>query len=297
MNTTEIRSGTPDLFGDRLRATGDTLSPTIRRVLHFIDKNRVMVLASSAAQLAASIGTSDATVVRAVQALGFAGLGDLRQAVATTLGQKSNPADNMRRTLAEIGSSAERAIDVVLEIHHEAVEALRAPEIRSAIAAAVTALYPASSIFVFGMGPSAALARYVVGLLRRNGRPAQALDATGIALADQLLGLRREDALLALAYGRPYREVVATLAEARRLELPLVLVTDSASGKLTRGADVIILAQRGRAGRVALHGSTLILLEALVLGLAASDERRAVGTLERLSSLRDIIERTASGGA
>jgi hypothetical protein len=84
------------------------------------------------------------------------------------------------------------------------------------------------------------------------------LDATGIGLADQLIDLHRGDAVLILAYGRAYREVAATFAEASQLGLPTVLVTDSLDGKLARKAGVVIPAKRGRANRVALHGTTLV---------------------------------------
>lgn len=40
--------------------------------------------------------------------------------------------------------------------------------------------------------------------LNRAGRRTLCLDASGIMLADQLLGLSEGDAVLAMAYGRPY---------------------------------------------------------------------------------------------
>jgi DNA-binding MurR/RpiR family transcriptional regulator len=278
-----------DLFGRRAAAAQSALSPAARRVIRFIDQNRVATLASSAAELASSIGTSDATVVRAVQALGFEGLGDLRQALVASLDQHATPADQMRRTLADVGEDADRAIELVLETQREALDALRSPAARQQITAAVSALHGAERIMVFGIGPSAALAQYVSVLLGRTGRTARPLDATGIALADQLLGLRSGDALLVLAYTRPYREVVAVFTEARRLGLPVILVTDSLDSKLGRFADVIVAARRGRAARVALHGATLVVLEAVVLGLAASNRTGAMATLERLNDLREAI--------
>jgi DNA-binding MurR/RpiR family transcriptional regulator len=128
-----------------------------------------------------------------------------------------------------------------------------------------------------------------VTLLGRTGRTTRGPDATGIALADQLLDLGAGDALLVLAYGRSYREVVAVFAEARRLSLPLVLVTDS----LDRGTRAV---RRGGCACVARAVSTRIAsrgdphaLEALALGLAAALGDRAVATLERLNDLRAAI--------
>jgi len=278
-----------DPFAARLRAADSLLSPTARRVIRFIDRNRVTALASSASELAASIGTSDATVIRAVQAIGFEGLPELRQTLADTLERGSTPAHRMQRTIADVGESAGRAIAFVLKTHQQGIDALQSPEAHRAFAAAVSTLHRAERIVVFGVGPSAPLAHYLAILFGRNGRRARALDATGISLADQLLDLRDGDALLVLAYGRSYREAVVTFAEAKRLRLPIVLVTDSLDRKLASRADVVVPAPRGRADRVALHGTTLIALEAIVLGVAASDRERAVDTLERLNDLRHAV--------
>jgi DNA-binding MurR/RpiR family transcriptional regulator len=58
------KRGAVDLFGERLRSRDSSLSRAERRVAKFIDQNRAIALASSAAQLAATVGISDATVVR-----------------------------------------------------------------------------------------------------------------------------------------------------------------------------------------------------------------------------------------
>ena len=62
-----------------------------------------------------------------------------------------------------------------------------------------------------------------------------------------MLDLGPGDALLVLAYGRAYREVVALFGETRRLALPVVLVTDSLDRSRARHADVVVPARRGRA--------------------------------------------------
>lgn len=283
-------SALTDPFGDRLGAALSSLSPAARRVARFLGENRALALALSAAELAGRTGTSDATVVRTVQALGFTGLPELKRALAEALAAgPSDPATAMRDTLAEAGSNAVAAVDLAIERQREAVEALATPEARATLRAAVAALHPARRILVFGIGPSAALARYLAMLVARAGRSARALDASGIALADQMLDLDAGDALLVLAYGRAYREVVALFGEARRLGLPIVLVTDSLDRSLARHADVVVPARRGRARRVALHGATLVALEAIALGLAAMDGDRALAALDRLNDLRAAI--------
>ncbi|HYP63197.1 MAG TPA: hypothetical protein VEQ16_04880, partial [Acidocella sp.] len=55
-----------DRLTAQLQALEAELPPAVLRVAHFLNRNRVAVLANSAAELAAMIGTSDATVVRTV---------------------------------------------------------------------------------------------------------------------------------------------------------------------------------------------------------------------------------------
>src|SRR5271165_395056 len=69
----------------RLARLGGSLGAAGQRVAHFIAQNPAAALASSAMDLAASTGTSDATVIRTVQALGYPGLADLKQALVASL--------------------------------------------------------------------------------------------------------------------------------------------------------------------------------------------------------------------
>ena len=285
----DAAKGDVDLFGTQLAAHAGSLSPACRRVAQYIARNRTSVLASSARELAAGAGTSDATVIRTVQELGFAGLGDLKQALLASLERASTPADAMRRTLGEVGEDTDRARGSVCEAHAEALDGLRPAAVRERFAAAVAALHPARRVAIFGIGPSAALASYVASTLARVGRCGLALNVSGAMLADLLLDLRPDDALLVLAYGRAYPEVVAVFDEARRLALPIVLVTDSLDRQLARFATVVLPARRGRAGQVALHGATLVCLEALVLGLATAGQAEAMAALRQLNGLRSAV--------
>jgi DNA-binding MurR/RpiR family transcriptional regulator len=284
---TAIDSGT-DL--DRvLRRAHQELGAAGLRVAKFIDENRQVVLASSAAALGARIGTSDATVLRTVQALGFASLAALKRAILNSA-TASTPADDMRRTLVDLEKASGEALDGILQAHAEGLAVLQSPKCRAQIAAGVGILDGADRIAVFGIGPSAALASYASILLARSGRRSRTISATGSMLADQLLDLGAGDALLILAYGRLYREVKAVFAEARALRLPTVLVTEADDTPLAKLADACVVIPRGRPGQMALHGTTLVGLEALVLSLAAAQPKAALASLENLNRLRRATE-------
>jgi DNA-binding MurR/RpiR family transcriptional regulator len=273
-----------------LRSANQQLGAAGLRVAKFIDQNRQVVLASSAAALGARIGTSDATVLRTIQALGFAGLADLKRAILTSLGTASTPADDMRRTLVDLERTTGEALDGILQAHSEGLDVLRSEKCHAEMAASVRILDQADRIVVFGIGPSAALANYVSISLARSGRRSRTISATGSMLADQLLDLHAGDALLILAYGRLYREVRAVFAEARHLGLPTVLFTEADNTPLAKLADAFVAIPRGRPGQVALHGATLVGLEALVLSLAAAKPEAALSSLDNLNRLRRATE-------
>nr|WP_183753791.1 MurR/RpiR family transcriptional regulator [Pseudochelatococcus contaminans] len=275
-----------DVFSDRLARRRESLSPTFKRVAAFIDANRLTVLTSSAVDLAREIGTSDATVIRAVQALGFDGLHDLRNEISASYGKRNAPVDNLRRTLAETSESVETALDTVLDVFATGLDVLNQPAFRASVLAALNILHTADRIVLFGIGPTAHIAAYFAARLRRKGKSQAVLDRTGAGLADQLLDLKSRDALLMLAYGEPYLEAEVALAEARRRRIPVVLVSDAAETPLARRADVVLAVPRGQSERIALHGVTVLCLEMLLLGLATSDSETAVYTLSELERLR-----------
>ncbi len=272
-----------------LRQAKQQLGAAGLRVARFIDENRQIVLASSAAALGNRIGTSDATVLRTIQALGFASLADLKSAILN--GEAvSTPADDMRRTLVDVDQATDAALDGILQAHADGLDVLRSEKCRAQMAAGVRVLDGADRIAVFGIGPSSAIANYVSMLLARNGRRSRTISATGSMLADQLLDLRKGDALLMLAYGRLYREVKAVFAEAKALHLPTVLITEADDTPLAKLADVCVAIPRGRPGQMALHGATLVGLEALVLSLAAARPEAALTSLDNLNRLRRATE-------
>ena len=286
---------TRDVFAERHARFRSRLSPSFKRVAEYIEANRIEVLTSSALDLARAIGTSDATVVRAVQALGFSGLQDLRAELAASYSGRNAPVDNLTRTWADIGESVETAIDEVVVSLTESLDALREGPARAMMPQILNTLHHAGRIAVFGVGPTAHIAAYFAARARRKGRRVFLLDQMGIALADQLLGLERGDVVLMLAYGMSYREAEATLYEARRQQIPVILVTDAPEEKPARLASAVLEIPRGRSGRIALHGTTVACLEMLLLGLATADQDRASRTLGELERLRETTRPVRRG--
>ena len=283
-----------DLFGERLRSRAPQLSPRLLAVVHWIDDNREAVLDHTAMEIAAATQTSDATVVRAIQALGFAGLRDLKQTMQHWFGPTISSAEKMVTTVAALTSDVSSSIDFVLEGHQRACEMLATPDNRAAIAQAVALLSEARQVALFGIGASGILSEYTARLFNRIGLPSYVLNRTGFSLAEQLISLQRGDVLIMMGQKSPHREGLTTLREAERLGIPTILLTQATDSRFSEMSQVVIHVPRGENGRVPLHGTVMVCLEMLVLSVASTASQRTIRSMKRIHDLHKAIGK--SGG-
>ncbi|MBN9085966.1 MAG: MurR/RpiR family transcriptional regulator [Reyranella sp.] len=276
-------------FDERVTASLAALSPAEQRVARFFQENREQVLVASAAELAASAGTSDATIVRTTKAIGYAGLDELRRRLAAELRQSLSPASRLVRTLAEVGGDPQSAFERTLDTHTHSIASLRRDIGPALFKAAIDCLLAARRVFIFGIGPSSALADYFAIQLKRFGLASGTLHHTGLLLADDLQQVARGDAVVLLAYSRVYAELDAVLERADRLGISKILVTDTLGAALRGRVDLILPVARGRADSLSLHTATMALIESLLVGLAARRPAETVSSLELLNTLRSKI--------
>ncbi|SUX87077.1 Uncharacterised protein [Citrobacter koseri] len=62
-----------------------------------------------------------------------------------------------------------------------------------------------------------------------------AFNRTGINLAEQLIALQRGDVLIMMAQKSPHREGLTTIREAKRLGVPVILLTNALESRFSKG--------------------------------------------------------------
>jgi DNA-binding MurR/RpiR family transcriptional regulator len=274
---------------DAVDARWPDLGPAEQRVARFFRANREEVLVASAAELAERAGTSDATVVRAAKALGFEGLGELRRIVAGELRRSLSQMDRLRKTIDEVGREREGALGLTLDLHLQAIGQIRHSVTPALYDKAVQRIRAAKTVHVFGIGPSSAMADYFVTQLTRFGIPAHGLTSTGLLFADDLQHLRRGDCVIILAYGRVYAELDVLLDRIERLRLRSILVTDSLADILKKRVYLVLPVPRGHAELFSMHTATLGLIEALLVGIAATRPKESLRSLALLNEAREKL--------
>jgi DNA-binding MurR/RpiR family transcriptional regulator len=273
-------------FADRAALASSKLSAAERDALRFFQENREEVLVSSAAALARKIGTSDATVIRTAQALGYSGLDDLRRQLADELRSSLTPAARLTRTLQALSNEPSSVLQTVVDIHVQALEKLKSDIPPSLFDSAIRILVGAARIFIFGLGPSSAMAEYFAIQLGRFGIEGRSIAHTGVLLADDLHRLKKNDAVVIFAYTHVYAELESILARTASLSARAILVTDTLGAALGKQVDLVLPAARGNTDWFSTHTATLGLIEALLIGIAAKQPDKTVAELKALNQLR-----------
>jgi DNA-binding MurR/RpiR family transcriptional regulator len=273
-------------FEDRVNTCLGQISPAEQRVARYFQENREQVLIASASALAKQAGTSDATVVRTAKSLGFTGMDELRRTLATELRENLSPASRLARILDEVSDDPASALNMTLDIHQKSLEDLRRNITPSHFRSAVQSIVDARRVFIFGIGPSSAMADYFSVQLGRFGIDALSLTQTGLLLADGIQKFKRGDLLVIFAYGRVYRELTVLLNQADRCNMTRILFSDTLGPKLRNRVDLVLAVARGRADMLSMHTATLALIEGLLVGLATEHPKETIANLESINELR-----------
>ncbi len=275
-----------ETFAARIAARRDGLAPAEQRVAQsLLDLGPEATLLSAAA-LAEQLGTSDATVVRTAKSLGYSGLAELRRALAA-YGDNPPLGERLRRTLGQ--TPGDQLFNSAIRNHLAAIETLTHNVSPQTFQDAVAILAGRDRVVWRGVGPSAHLAAYGQLITQRIGKASSALVHTGTSFADELLTLAPTDAIVVFAYGRLQSHVRVLLEHAETLAIPVVLITDILGRKLGAAVNTTLQCGRGAPGLFASHATTLVVVEALVLAIAATRQAESEASLTRLNELRAAL--------
>lgn len=281
-----------NIFTERFEARREQLTPQQQIVAQYICDHSAAIMEKSAMEIAQLAGSSDATVIRTIQALGFAGLRDLKNVLSRIFGRTLSSSARIASTVHELSPDINSSIGFVVDSYRMTCDLLCGEENSKAITHATGLLHGADRIAIFGIGASALLADYVSRLFNRYGKPAYVLNCTGSSLSEQLIHMRPGDVLIMMAQRSPHREGTTVLEEARRFGIRIILLTGSRNSLFAHHADCTIFIPRSAAEeRIPVHGTHMICLEVLVLALAATEPAVPIKTINRIHELNSAINR------
>ncbi|MEU3449968.1 MurR/RpiR family transcriptional regulator [Streptomyces thermolilacinus] len=238
-----------DTPGARLQALfeGHRLTPTQRRIAHWMVRRAADVPFLSSVELAELAGVSQPSVTRFAVALGFDGYPALRRHL-----REVAPAEPARAARADAPAGAAAANEYQQAVHAEIENLRHLAELLADPAPAERAgrlLAASRPLPVLGLRAAAAQARGFAYFAAKVHPDVRVLDEGGSTLTDRIDAAVRAGAtaLLCFALPRHPREVVDALEYARAAGLTVVTVADSAFAPVARHSDLLLPAAVGTA--------------------------------------------------
>jgi DNA-binding MurR/RpiR family transcriptional regulator len=274
---------------ERVAARIGALTSTERRIAEYFAEHPQEAAFSSADELSIATNTSDASVVRTAQALGYDGLPGLKRSLRAQLQSLLTPANRLRNSLESLGSGPEAIFRATLRDHIDRLEQTERTLDTAKFGEAVELIYNARETMICGFAGLSGVAEYIATHLVRIGRRARTATETGYGLADRLLLIAPEDVVIVVAQNRVNRETRTILNYCASVGVPVVLITDTLGEALRDEVAVVLTAPMSRPGTFTSQATVLILLEALTIAVAARDRDRALDSTAQLNHLREKL--------
>ncbi|MFF2387932.1 MurR/RpiR family transcriptional regulator [Agromyces sp. NPDC058104] len=288
--TTDTRNPGVIELRSRVRAAWDGLSKSEQAVGGLLAGSPAeRLLFATAAELGAETGTSNATVIRTLQKLEYAGLADLKRRVAAPFTEAVSPEERVRQRLDHAGEDTGRLARSVWDEARDQVELARQALSIESVTAAAALIARAGQVYTYGVGASAVAATHLALRLGRAGRSARHLDADGFRLADALLPLRSGDVVVLFAPGRVNAELDAIVGRAREVGAHPVLVTDELHERLAARVAVTLTAPHTPTGLTAEVLTSILVADVLAQSVSALAPELAVETSHALTVLRSRL--------
>lgn len=270
----EQRRLVPQSCSARIRARYESLSPAERRVADHVLQSPDSVLSLTARELGKMADTSEATVVRFCQSLGYKGLPELR----TDLMQDLFSAKREAYQGVTVRDSASELIRKVAYISIEALQQTITTLDPDAFQRAVSAIRRARTTYFFGSGGSAHVAKEVALKFLRMHRQAVAYsDYFSQVLGASMIG--PDDVAVGLSYTGATRDTVEFLTAATGTGATIIAITNFASSPIAEVADICLITGSppgilgGEAGPARI--AQLMVLDAIATALAINWPRSA----------------------
>ena len=243
----------------------------------------------SAIELGAETKTSNATVVRTVQALGYSGLAELKAKLAEPFAGARLVEQRTRRRMESAGHEVQEIWGHVLTETDERLDQLRQTFAPEAYEHAVQLLLDAQEVVSYGFGALTVAAEHLHLKLARMGIRSRYIGSSGFRLADDLLAIESHDVVVLFAPARMTTDVEVLIDQCRAVGVPTVLVTEDTGGQIAGEVTVVVYAPTTPTGLTSEPLTSIIVADVLSQCVSVADVERTVGSSHRLSTLREQL--------
>ncbi|MEM8994231.1 MAG: MurR/RpiR family transcriptional regulator [Acidobacteriota bacterium] len=234
--------------------------------------------------LAKKVGTSEATVVRLAQRIGYSGFAEMKMALlellrGSVLGESDgveacparDPEDDVLGAVARLEiSNLERSVDAVD---------------RRAFRRAAAAIFKADHIFTFGLGISAHLAELASYRLVQIGLRTTTLSTRFSSPLEQLVGLRPSDLLLTFSFPPYSKQTLQMVEQLGERSIPTLAITDRPTAPVASRARHVFAVRSDNMMFTNATAAATALVNALLTEVAVRHQGEAMEALSQINRI------------
>jgi DNA-binding MurR/RpiR family transcriptional regulator len=272
--------GKPALTTLEARFVHAQLTPNRRELIKAILDNHEEAYFLSSRELARRYHVDAATVVRAVQSLGYERFADFAADLREHFVRQITPYTVLKAATRKRRSVADH-VDGGLERDTENLRVLKSSLQAERVVELARLIHRSRRILVVGVDLAASLAWFLAYGLTPLGFAAEAPVGSAGNLQHKIDVLTGEDLVIAISFGRCLRETVESVLRARERGVPRFGITDGNSTPLAMHCDGHLVAPISSPSYTGSYVAPMAVINAIILACAHLRPRRALAMLNR----------------
>lgn len=280
----------PSDFGGIVAEYYQQLTKSEEQIANYLRRNQEEAAFLSAAELAARLDLSEATIVRFARTIGFENYPAMRKVLQDNFRRRVTHSTRLQSRLDDLregGNIFERMIASEIDYLTQALETMD----KDAFHQAVKLLKMHRRVFVFGVGPSISLVDLMEIRLRRTGWDVIPLTTTGREMLEPLLSMSENDLLFTICFFDVTPSLELVLNYANEQNCKVIMLTDTLGSIVGEKADVVLAARRGPVSGFHSLVVPMTIINTLMLALAQEDQDHAIKNLDKLDELRERFKK------
>lgn len=263
-----------------VRFANAQLSRNRRDLIKGILDNHEEAYFLSSRELARRYNVDAATVVRAIQDLGYERFGDFAADLREHFVRQITPYTVLKAETRKRRSVADH-IDGGLDRDTENLRVLKSSIETKRVVDLATRMHRSRRILIVGVDLAASLAWFLAYGLAPLGFAAEAPVGSAGNLQHKIDALTREDLVIAISFGRCLRETVESVVRARDRGVPTFGITDGNTTPLAAYCDGHLIAPINSPSYTGSYVAPMALINAIILACAHVRPKRALVMLGR----------------
>ena len=283
----------PDSVVARISRLYDSLSKSQKKIATFALEEYDKTIYMTAAKIAREVGTSESTVVRFAERLGYDGFPEFQEAMQHYVG---NRFERVGRVDATYGDSSE--LEILHSVLNADIENLRDTKVHldaASFSAAVDTLLKAEHVYIVGVRSCAPLAQILafhMNLIRGN---VTALSTTNPGeIFEQMLHITEKDVLVGISFPRYSMRTLKAMEYANDKNAKVIAITDSVHSPMNLYSSCNLFAQSGLVSIVDSLTAPVSLINALIVAMCMRRADDVKANLKSLESAWDTYQTSRS---